>query len=125
MSIRTATAVFLPHVRTVSRRLIPAVFSRMNQLRCVAAGMHIRKLAHIRRAGSAAPGAAHFGSSFSRRANAVERAAAGGLAGPMCRSAAMCDPVLLKYETPVRHPVERGSVGRIRPSFPALLRRIQ
>ncbi|CAG9265259.1 hypothetical protein BDI4_870050 [Burkholderia diffusa] len=70
-------------------------------------------------------GAVRFDSSFLRDANAVERAAAGGLAGPMCGSAAICDPALLKYETPVRHPLARGPAGRIRPPFPALLRGIQ
>ncbi|WP_175911586.1 hypothetical protein [Burkholderia sp. BCC1640] len=72
---------FLPRVHIVGRRLIPSVFSRMNQLRFAAAGVHSRKLGDIRRAGSAASGAARFDSSFLRYANAVERAAAGGLAG--------------------------------------------
>ena len=125
MSACIAIAVFLAHIRIVGRDLIPSVFSRMNQSRFAAAGVHIRKLADIGRAGSAAPGAAYFDSSFFGHANTVERAAAGGLAGPMCRSAAMYDRALLKYETPVRHALAGGPAGRIRPPFSALLRGIQ
>ena len=113
---------FLPRVRIAGRRSISSVFSRMNQLRFAAAGAHVRNRSDVGRAGSAERMSRASICDFFERGKAVEWAAAGGLPGPKCPSAGLCDSAVLKDETSVRHPLARGSAGRVRPAFPALLR---
>ncbi|MFP3505579.1 hypothetical protein [Burkholderia sp. SIMBA_062] len=58
-------AVFAARFCRVGRRLIPSVFSRMNQLRCAVADAHVRQRADVRRDGSAEPVPRAWGHDFS------------------------------------------------------------